>query len=103
MKKTVQQGQNIFDVTLQYYGDIEALFDFLNDNDFDTSTKLSGGLNVEITETNIKNRIIVNEFSKAGSSASSGEDTPDLTLTNSLCDDLIVFLTDDLGFLIKQD
>lgn len=76
MKKTVNEGQNIFDVALQHLGDIEATFSLLEANNFDLNTKLSGGLQVEILDSDIVNKIIVNEFQKGG--AFSGEETEDL-------------------------
>ena len=61
-------GQNKFDLTCQYYGQLDNLFDFLTDNIFDISTAIQPGMILKINnylkgnEKNkteiIKNRLI---------------------------------------------
>jgi len=50
MKYTVQSGQSVVDVTIQLYGTIEKLVDFLNDNNLGLNSKLKSGQVVEYDE-----------------------------------------------------
>ena len=44
-----RENQNIWDVTLQEFGDVEYLFTLLNDNSLNVNSKLRSGQNITIT------------------------------------------------------
>lgn len=60
----VRSGQTIFDIALQYYGDIEGLKYLLEDNDgLDLSVPLLPKQKIQIRNS-IINKPVVNEFLK---------------------------------------
>jgi hypothetical protein len=57
-----KDGQNVFDICLQGYGDLERLFDLIVDNDLTLNTVLSSGQDIIVDETLIN--IQISEFVK---------------------------------------
>lgn len=53
-------GMNVFDACLQGYGDLERLFDFIQDNDLTVNSLLGSGQDLIIDET--KGKIDIKEF-----------------------------------------
>lgn len=61
---TVQPRQSIFDVALQYYGDVSGIDFLLSDNPtLDLNSSLQQGQQLNI-RNEVKNLVIVNQFSK---------------------------------------
>lgn len=60
------EGQNIFDVTMQGYGDLELLFQCIKDNDFTVNSNIGGGQDILIDENQgnieVKEFILVNNI-----------------------------------------
>lgn len=94
-KKLVNEGQNLFDVTLQNYGSLDAIFDLMGDNGFDINTDLRGGLVVTIDDSKVADRIYVNQLERSGVSVGGGDPIVDPLLETALQDDYSVFITDD--------
>ena len=60
-----REGQDIFDVTLQEFGDVQNLFDLLNANDnINQNSKLLASTELTINNENIGNTIIKSQFKK---------------------------------------
>jgi hypothetical protein len=104
-KKNITNGQNSFDATLQFYGTIESLFDFLEDNNFEINTELKGGLTVDIDSDKIADKIYVNQLESSGTAAGSGEgsEVQDPLLTTALQQDDGTFLISDTNNYITVD
>jgi hypothetical protein len=60
--KLVSSGQNIWDVALQEFGDIEQVFTFIADNDLNLNFKLKPSQNIIINNSGIGNNDIKNLF-----------------------------------------
>lgn len=60
------EGQNIFDLCYQGYGDLEKLFDVIQDNDLTVNSDMGGGQEIIIDETEgnieVKEYILVNNI-----------------------------------------
>lgn len=54
----VQEGQSIFDIVTEQFGDIEQLFVLLEDNNLSISSKLQAGQKLLINNTNLGNKEI---------------------------------------------
>lgn len=54
----VQEGQSIFDITTEQFGDIEQLFVLLEDNNLSISSKLQAGQELLINNSGIGNKEI---------------------------------------------
>jgi hypothetical protein len=60
-----KKGQDIFDITVQQFGDIENLFDLLNDNPtLNINSILGSGKELKINSEDKGNVTIKNEFLK---------------------------------------
>lgn len=76
------EGQNIFDVCMQGYGDLERLIDLITDNDLTVNSDFSAGQDVIIDST--KGNIQTKEFIKVNN----------LTLINRVYDNDIEVSTE---------
>lgn len=58
----VKSGQNIWDVALQEFGDIEQVFTLINDNDLNLNFKLQSNQIITINNSNVGNENIKNFY-----------------------------------------
>jgi hypothetical protein len=58
----VEEGQNIFDVTLKLYGSIDNVFDLLTQNKLDFNSKLQGGQMINVSNDGVGNEDIKSFF-----------------------------------------
>lgn len=62
---TVKFGQSVFDIALEYYGNVKGIRYLVEDNEgLDLSIPLVNNQKLKIREDSIINQPIVNEFSK---------------------------------------
>lgn len=50
---TVDEGQSLYDISLQYFGTIEQVFEVLDQNGFNLNTLINSGQQLNISATNI--------------------------------------------------
>lgn len=62
----IKSGQNIWDLTLQEFGDVEYLFTVLTDNDINPNQKLKSGQKITINNSNLGNNDIKNFYKFSG-------------------------------------
>lgn len=68
MSVIVADGQSIFDICLQEFGQMDDLFTLLTDNNLSLNSKLASGVELEINNTgagneNVKSYFKLNEIS----------------------------------------
>ena len=88
----IKTGQTIFDLTLQFFGDIEQLFKFNFDNSFDISTILISGQNV-----------IINNFQLGNESVKKFVNLNNLILCNSIEISSLQYLETESGVIITTE
>lgn len=75
----VSEGQNILDLAVQYYGNIEAVFDLIDDNP-DVIVNLDyvakAGDKILIDETKIINKDVVKYFTDKNIRINNGQEEP---------------------------
>jgi hypothetical protein len=57
-----KENQNIWDITLQEFGDVEYLFTLLEDNSLNINSKLRSGQNITINNSGVGNNDIKNFY-----------------------------------------
>ncbi len=72
--KQVQDNQNVFDISTQYFGDIKYLFTLLNDNNINVNSNLKSGLELLINNANFGNENIKDMFLKLNIFPSNNQD-----------------------------
>lgn len=60
----VKEGQNIFDITLQRYGDLEFIFEVLSNNNLNLNSDLQGGQQLNISNFAIGNEEIKDYYKR---------------------------------------
>ena len=88
----IKTGQTIFDLTLQFFGDIEQLFKFNFDNSFDISTILISGQN-----------FIINNFQLGNESVKKFVNLNNLILCNSIEISSLQYLETESGVIITTE
>lgn len=66
MQNNVLSGQNIWDIALQEFGDIEYVGNLISDNNLSFNSKLQSGQQITINNSNIGNNNIKNLFIFSG-------------------------------------
>ena len=62
----ISDGQNIWDITLQEFGDLEKVMTLLTDNDLNFNFKLKSNQDITINNSNIGNDNIKNFYKFSG-------------------------------------
>jgi len=62
----ISDGQNIWDITLQEFGDLEKVMTLLTDNDLNFNFKLKSNQNITINNSNVGNDNIKNFYKFSG-------------------------------------
>ena len=71
---TIVNGQSLFDLSLQYYGDVSKIYDLIQNNSSFLENILTGGFNSNILTVDTEKNYIVNYYEKIGSLV--GTETP---------------------------
>lgn len=89
----VAEGQNVYDLALQYYGSMERAMDIVQDNDFDSlDVRLITGQEINIDFEKVDNPDIVKFYSKIkeGYNPATGDEPVDGQFDDSFSDDFLI-------------
>lgn len=72
MKIYVQEGQNILDIALQYYGKVEGAIPIAETNNLTVTEILEAGQAIELDDAQVIDRIIVDYYAKGNVKINTG-------------------------------